>query len=149
MDAGITILNEVGLDPGIDHLLAMECIHDVQNSGGKIESFVSYCGGLPAPEFSDNPLRYKFSWSPRGALLNTISSAKYLSKGQVVDINSGGELMSCTKELDFLPGFNLEGFPNRDSTAYAQLYGIKDATTVLRGTLRYKGNIRFCNHFLI
>lgn len=129
----------MGLDPGIDHLLAMECIHDVQNSGGKIQSFVSYCGGLPAPEFSDNPLRYKFSWSPRGALLNTISSAKYLSKGQVVDINSGGELMSVTKELDFLPGFNLEGFPNRDSTAYAELYGIIDASTVLRGTLRYRG----------
>lgn len=139
VEAGITILNEVGLDPGIDHLLAMECIHEVQKSGGKIESFVSYCGGLPAPEFSDNPLRYKFSWSPRGALLNTISAARYLSKGQIVEINGGGDLMSSTRDLDFLPGFNLEGFPNRDSTAYADLYGIKDALTVLRGTLRYKG----------
>lgn len=138
-EAGITILNEVGLDPGIDHLLAMECFHDVQNSGGRIESFVSYCGGLPAPEFSDNPLRYKFSWSPRGALLNTISSARYISKGQVVEINPGGELMSCTRNLDFLPGFHLEGFPNRDSTAYANLYGIQDATTILRGTIRYRG----------
>lgn len=82
--AGITILNEVGLDPGIDHLLALECIHDIQNTGGKVSSFVSYCGGLPAPEYSDNPLRYKFSWSPRGALISTLSSAKYLSKGQVM-----------------------------------------------------------------
>ncbi|KAH9635552.1 hypothetical protein HF086_003166 [Spodoptera exigua] len=82
-DAGITFLNEVGLDPGIDHLLALECIHDIQNHGGRIDSFVSYCGGLPAPEFSDNALRYKFSWNPRGVLLNTISAAKYLSKGQV------------------------------------------------------------------
>lgn len=79
-------MNEVGLDPGIDHLLALECIHEAQRQGGIVESFVSYCGGLPAPEFSDNPLRYKFSWSPRGALLNTLSAAKYLSKGQVSKI---------------------------------------------------------------
>ncbi|XP_049867779.1 alpha-aminoadipic semialdehyde synthase, mitochondrial [Pectinophora gossypiella] len=138
-DAGLTLLNEVGLDPGIDHLLALECIHDIQNHGGRVDSFVSYCGGLPAPEFSDNALRYKFSWSPRGVLLNTISSAKYLSKGQIVEVLSGGELMSVARELDFLPGFAFEGFPNRDSTKYAELYGIQDAHTMFRGTLRYRG----------
>ncbi|XP_048480550.1 alpha-aminoadipic semialdehyde synthase, mitochondrial isoform X2 [Plutella xylostella] len=138
-NAGITILNEVGLDPGIDHLLALECIHDVQNHGGRVDSFVSYCGGLPAAEFSDNALRYKFSWSPRGVLLNTISAAKYLSRGQVVEVLSGGELMSVARDLDFLPGFAFEGFPNRDSTKYAKLYGIEDAHTIFRGTLRYKG----------
>ncbi|XP_052739377.1 alpha-aminoadipic semialdehyde synthase, mitochondrial isoform X2 [Bicyclus anynana] len=138
-EAEITLLNEVGLDPGIDHLLALECIHDVQNHGGRIDSFVSYCGGLPAPEFSDNALRYKFSWSPRGVLLNTISGAKYLSKGQVVEVLSGGELMSVARDLDFLPGFAFEGFPNRDSTKYSSLYGIEDAHTMFRGTLRYKG----------
>lgn len=62
---------------GIDHLLALECIQEAKQAGGKVTSFESFCGGLPAPEFSDNPLRYKFSWSPRGALLNTISSARY------------------------------------------------------------------------
>lgn len=139
VDAGITVLNEIGLDPGIDHLLALECIQEVQQAGGRITSFESFCGGLPAPEFSDNPLRYKFSWSPRGALLNTVSSARYLSKGQIVEISSGGELMNTTKTLDFLPGFNLEGFPNRDSTIYAKYYGIEDALTVLRGTIRYTG----------
>jgi alpha-aminoadipic semialdehyde synthase len=82
-EAGVTVLNEVGLDPGIDHLLAIECFDDVRQAGGKIESFVSWCGGLPAPECSDNPLRYKFSWSPRGALLNTLAAAKYLHEGQV------------------------------------------------------------------
>ncbi|XP_072939174.1 alpha-aminoadipic semialdehyde synthase, mitochondrial [Epargyreus clarus] len=138
-DAGITILNEVGLDPGIDHLLALECIHDIQSHGGRIDSFVSYCGGLPAPEFSDNALRYKFSWSPRGVLLNTISGAKYLSKGQIVEVLSGGELMSVAQELDFLPGFAFEGFPNRDSTIYSKFYGIEDAHTMFRGTIRYKG----------
>lgn len=74
----MTIVNEVGLDPGIDHLLAMECIDQIHEEGGKIDSFVSYCGGLPAPEYSNNPLRYKFSWFPRGALINTVAEAKYL-----------------------------------------------------------------------
>lgn len=76
VQAGVTILNEIGLDPGIDHLLALECIQEVKAAHGRITSFESFCGGLPAPEFSDNPLRYKFSWSPRGALLNTLSSAR-------------------------------------------------------------------------
>ncbi|KAJ8920057.1 hypothetical protein NQ315_011711 [Exocentrus adspersus] len=138
-NAGVTILNEVGLDPGVDHLLALECIQEVKAERGRIISFESFCGGLPAPEFSDNPLRYKFSWSPRGALLNTLSSARYLRKGQIVEIKAGGELMTATKQLDFLPGFNLEGFPNRDSTQYAKYYGIEDASTILRGTLRYNG----------
>lgn len=138
--AGVTLLNEVGLDPGIDHLLALECIRDVQEKGGVVESFVSYCGGLPAPEHSNNALRYKFSWSPRGALLNTLSAAKYLSKGQVVEISGGGDLMSSPRDLNFLPGFALEGFPNRDSTQYRELYGLGTKVhTLLRGTLRFKG----------
>lgn len=137
---GVTIMNEVGLDPGIDHLLALECIHSAQEKGGVVESFVSFCGGLPAPEHSDNALRYKFSWSPRGVLLNTLSAAKYLSQGQIVEISGGGDLMSNPKSLDFLPGFALEGFPNRDSTKYSQLYGLgRDVHTLLRGTIRYKG----------
>lgn len=139
-NAGITILNEVGLDPGIDHFLALEFIKEAQEKGGSIESFISYCGGLPAPEFSQNPLRYKFSWSPRGALANTLSAARYLNKGQVIDISSGGDLMSSRKDLSFLPGFALEGFPNRDSTKYGDLYGIGTTVqTLLRGTIRYKG----------
>lgn len=139
-NVGVTIMNEVGLDPGIDHLLALECIKEVQEKGGAIESLVSYCGGLPAPEHSGNPLRYKFSWSPRAALANTLSAAKYLSRGQVVEILGGGDLMSAPKDLDFLPGFALEGFPNRDSTKYGSLYGLgPNVSTLLRGTIRYKG----------
>ncbi|XP_003487153.1 alpha-aminoadipic semialdehyde synthase, mitochondrial [Bombus impatiens] len=138
----VTILNEVGLDPGIDHLLALECFDNVKQAGGKIESFVSWCGGLPAPECSSNPLRYKFSWSPRGVLLNTLSSARFYSNKQIVEIESGGDLMSAVQDLDFLPGFALEGFPNRDSTIYKDLYGLNNVQTMQRGTLRYKG---FCN----
>ena len=79
-EAGITVVNEVGLDPGIDHFLAMECFDDVHTGGGKVESFVSFCGGLPAPEASDNPLGYKFSWSPRGALMNMLSGGTFCSR---------------------------------------------------------------------
>ncbi|VVC45324.1 Saccharopine dehydrogenase, NADP binding domain,NAD(P)-binding domain,Saccharopine dehydrogenase, C- [Cinara cedri] len=143
VEAGITIVNEVGLDPGIDHLLAMECIDQIHAEGGKIDSFVSYCGGLPAPEYSNNPLGYKFSWFPRGALVNTVAEAKYLQNHKIVDIPAGGEIMNNTTKLDFFPGFSFEGFPNRDSTQYAKLYGIAaEVKTMLRGTIRYRG---FCD----
>ena len=138
VDAGVTIVNECGVDPGIDHFLAMECFDNVHEGAGKVESFVSFCGGLPAPECSDNPLGYKFSWSPRGALLNMLSGARYLANGEVVDIEENGGLLDAATSMDFLPGFSLEGYPNRDSTIYTDLYGIREAHTVLRGTLRYK-----------
>lgn len=139
VEANITVLNEVGLDPGIDHLLAMECFDEVRRKGGKIMSFVSYCGGLPAPEHADNPLRYKFSWSPRSSIVNCVGWAKYLENGKVQEIPAGGSLLDNFHEVDFLPGFNLEGYPNRDSIIYQSTYGINSAQTVLRGTLRYKG----------
>jgi len=80
---------------------------------------------------------------------------RYLSKGQIVELSEGGELMRATKALDFLPGFNLEGFPNRDSTVYGKLYGIEDANTILRGTIRYTGfsqsvrMLQFLGNFVI
>lgn len=138
-EAGITIVNEMGLDPGIDHMLAMECIDKAKADGCTVESYSSFCGGLPAPECSDNPLRYKFSWSPYGVLLNTISPAVFLQDNQVVEIPAGGYLMESSTSKDFFPGFNLEGFPNRDSTIYAESYGIQSAHTLIRGTLRFKG----------
>ncbi len=141
-EAGVSIVNEVGLDPGIDHLLAVECFDEIHSHGGKVESFVSYCGGLPAPECSDNPLRYKFSWNPRGVLLNTLSGAKYLKGNEIVEVSPGGSLVSEEEnvhKIDFLPGFALEGYANRDSLAYRSLYKIPEAHTVLRGTLRYCG----------
>lgn len=112
---------------------------EAHNGGGKVESFVSYCGGLPAPEASDNPLGYKFSWSPRGALMNMLSNAKYLQDGRVVQVDKDGGLCDAAKPMDFLPGFHLEGYPNRDSSIYGDLYGIREAHTILRGTLRYRG----------
>lgn len=138
-DAGVTIMNESGLDPGIDHMLAMECFDRAHDHGGKVTSFVSFCGGLPAPECSDNPLRYKFSWSPKGVLMALLNPARYLMDGKIVDIKPG-KVVDNLYPIDFMPGFNLIGFPNRDSTKYADIYGLgPECKTLLRGTLRFKG----------
>ncbi|KAM4748119.1 alpha-aminoadipic semialdehyde synthase, mitochondrial [Rhinophrynus dorsalis] len=147
-DAGITIVGEMGLDPGLDHMLAMECFDKAKDVGAKVESYISFCGGLPAPEYSDNPLRYKFSWSPLGVLLNTIQPATYLKDGQVVNIAAGGSLLESVTVMDCFPGLNLEGFPNRDSTKYAEPYGIQSAHTLMRGTLRYKGFAKAMSGFV-
>lgn len=120
--------------------MALECIRDIQNNNGVIESFISFCGGLPAPEFANNPLRYKFSWSPKSALWNIKSSAKYLKNGEIVNILPGGNVMALPIESNILPNVELEGFPNRDSTQYQELYGLgNQLTSLLRGTFRYKG----------
>jgi alpha-aminoadipic semialdehyde synthase len=139
-EANITVVNEVGVDPGIDHMLAMQCFDDIRVRNGKIRSFVSWCGGIPAPENSNNPLRYKFNWSPRGVLFNMMSGAKFLENGELVEIPGDGELLvQGVRHLDFMPGFNLEGYPNRDSLIYQKLYGIEQVHTMLRGSIRYKG----------
>lgn len=141
-EAGITVLNEIGLDPGIDHLYAVKTIEEVHKAGDKITSFVSYCGGLPAPEASGNPLGYKFSWSSRGVLLALRNAAKFYQDGNVKEI-SGPELMASAKPYFIYPGFNFVAYPNRDSTPYRERYNIPEAQTVIRGTLRYQGFPQF------
>ncbi|BDD58401.1 Saccharopine dehydrogenase [NADP(+), L-glutamate-forming] [Monascus purpureus] len=136
--AGITVMNEIGLDPGIDHLYAVKTISEVHAEGGKITSFLSYCGGLPAPECSDNPLGYKFSWSSRGVLLALRNAAKFYEKGKEVSI-AGPDLMATAKPYYIYPGFAFVAYPNRDSTPFRERYDIPEAQTVVRGTLRYQG----------
>eukprot|EP01114_Cavostelium_apophysatum_P004449 TRINITY_DN1468_c0_g1_i1.p1 TRINITY_DN1468_c0_g1~~TRINITY_DN1468_c0_g1_i1.p1 ORF type:complete len:915 (+),score=233.25 TRINITY_DN1468_c0_g1_i1:173-2917(+) len=139
VSAGITCMNEIGLDPGIDHLEAKRVIDEVHADGGKIRSFVSWCGGLPMPESSTNPFGYKFSWSPRGVLTASKAVAKYIQDGKIVEI-PGNHLFKRAQPVDIFPGFSLEGIPNRDCTVYQDMYGITDeVTTMFRGTLRYKG----------
>jgi saccharopine dehydrogenase (NADP+, L-glutamate forming) len=137
-DAGILILNEIGLDPGIDHMSAMKIIHDVQNEGGRIKSFYSYCGGLPAPEANTNPWGYKFSWSPRGVVLAGKNSARYLKDKKEVNVLSQ-DLFAHFWEMNIEGLPELEVYPNRDSVPYIELYGISDADSMYRGTLRYPG----------
>ncbi|KAF2842999.1 putative Saccharopine dehydrogenase [Patellaria atrata CBS 101060] len=141
-DAGITIMNEIGLDPGIDHLYAVKTIDEVHKAGGKITSFLSYCGGLPAPEDSDNPLGYKFSWSSRGVLLALRNPASYYEDGKIVNIESK-DLMAHAKPYFIYPGYAFVAYPNRDSTPYRERYSIPEAQTIVRGTLRFQGFPQF------
>ncbi len=135
---GILLLNEVGLDPGIDHMSAMKTIRTVQDQGGSILAFESYCGGLPAPEAADNPFRYKFSWSPRGVLLAGRNTARYLRQGRVIEIPAQA-LFQNTWLKNVAGVGDLEVYPNRDAMPYQRLYGLEQAHTVFRGTLRYPG----------
>ncbi|KAJ5476400.1 hypothetical protein N7475_002129 [Penicillium sp. IBT 31633x] len=136
--AGITVMNEIGLDPGIDHLYAVKMIDQVHAAGGKVTGFVSFCGGLPAPECSNNPLGYKFSWSSRGVLLALRNAAKIYQDGKIVSID-GPDLMATAKPFFIYPGFAFVGYPNRDSTPFKERYGTPEAQTLIRGTLRYQG----------
>jgi len=117
--AGILLLNEIGVDPGIDHMSAMRVIDDVRRRGGKVTHFKSYCGGLPAPDANDNPWGYKFSWSPRAVCTAGKNSARYLLDGRQVDI----------------PGKDLF----TDSLSYIETYGLQGIKTMFRGTFRYPG----------
>jgi saccharopine dehydrogenase (NADP+, L-glutamate forming) len=137
-NAGILILNEVGLDPGIDHMEAMRIIHEAEEKGGEILSFTSYCGGLPAPEANTNPFGYKFSWSPTGVLLAGKNSAQYLKDGQQIFIPPQ-DLFDNYQMINIEGLGEFEGYPNRNSLPYIELYGIKSTKTMLRGTLRNKG----------
>jgi saccharopine dehydrogenase (NADP+, L-glutamate forming) len=138
--AEIIILNEIGLDPGIDHMEAMRIIHEVEEKGGEIESFTSFCGGLPAPEANTNPFGYKFSWSPIGVLLAGKNSAAYLKDNKEVFIPSE-DLFNSYSPIIIEGLGEFEAYPNRDSTPYVDLYGIQSTKTMLRGTIR---NIGWC-----
>ena len=137
-EKGIIILNELGLDPGIDHMSAMKIIDDVHAKNGKILSFESFCGGLPAPEANDNPLGYKFSWSPEGVVQASGNSAKFLRDGNIVEVP--GERLFKADFPVTVPGFgDFEAYPNRDSVPYGEIYGIEEAQTIFRGTFRNPG----------
>jgi saccharopine dehydrogenase-like NADP-dependent oxidoreductase len=137
-DAGVLLINEMGLDPGIDHMEAQRVIDDVHAKGGEVEEFISYCGGLPAPEANTNPWGYKFSWSPRGVVLASKNNAKFRREGADIEV-PGKELFGNYDVID-IPGLgSFEGYPNRNSVPYAEIYSIPNAKTILRGTLRNRG----------
>jgi len=137
--AGVMVLNEIGVDPGIDHMSAMRIIDDARHRDGKVVRFKSYCGGLPAPESNDNPWGYKFSWSPRAVCTAGKNPARYRVDGQTVDI-PGPELFADGRHGMEVEGVGyLEAYPNRDSTGYIDLYGLEGIKTMFRGTFRYPG----------
>lgn len=137
----LVFMNEIGLDPGIDHMSAMQRIHQIKASGGKITGFYSYTGGLVAPESDDNPWHYKFSWNPRNVVLAGQGTAQFLEDGKLKYIPYR-RLFRQYRLVD-IPGMGeWEVYANRDSLLYREAYGLQDIKTLFRGTIRHRG---FCD----
>ena len=137
-DAGVLVLNELGLDPGIDHMSAMQVIDEIRSEGGRMLGFQSYCGGLVAPDSDDNPWHYKLSWNPRNVVLaGQGGTATFLDQGRVRVVPPYRTFQTLTSiEVDGRP---YDGYPNRDSLGYRELYGLSEVETLVRGTLRSAG----------
>jgi saccharopine dehydrogenase-like NADP-dependent oxidoreductase len=137
--AGILILNEMGVDPGIDHMSAMEIIHQLQSKGADLESFESFTGGLIAPESDDNPWNYKITWNPRNVVLAGYGgTARYL-EGNKLKLIPYHRLFSELTPVSLEGYGDFEGYANRDSVKYREIYGLGGLPTLYRGTLRRKG----------
>jgi len=137
-EVGIILLNEIGLDPGIDHMSAMRAINYIRSKNGKVVSFSSYCGALPSKEANTNPLGYKFSWSPKGVVLAARNNARFLKDGKEIIVSSENLFDNCFR-INLEGVEELEVYPNRDSIPYIEKYGIPETKTMFRGTLRYPG----------
>lgn len=134
--AGIILLNEIGVDPGYDHMTAMRIIDQIHDMGGSIHEFYSLCGALAAPEALDNPFGYKFSWSPKGVVMASNNGAKYLKEGKIVEIPTE-DLFKDPMTVDFPEVGKLEVYPNRDSLSYIDIYQLPAIETMFRGTFRF------------
>jgi saccharopine dehydrogenase (NADP+, L-glutamate forming) len=135
-DKGLLFLCEMGLDPGIDHMSALQLISRIKEQDGRIHTFYSHTGGLVAPSSDDNPWHYKISWNPRNVVLAGSAGAAYREADKVVR-RSYDELFRHPGHVS-LPGLgDLAWYPNRDSLSYIPLYGLEEATTFIRTTLRY------------
>lgn len=145
--AGIILMNESGLDPGIDHASAMKIIDDIKSQGGKLTVFKSYTGGLIAPESDDNPWGYKFTWAPRNVILAGQGTARYMESGKYAFIPYT-KLFTRTEKIHVDGLGDFEGYANRDSLSYRSVYGIGDVQTILRGTLRKAGYCEAWNVFV-
>ncbi|MEP7163656.1 MAG: saccharopine dehydrogenase C-terminal domain-containing protein [Ferruginibacter sp.] len=137
-DKGLLFLCEMGLDPGIDHMSAMQLLDEIKTSGAVVNSFKSHCGGLIAPESDDNPWHYKITWNPRNIVLAGKSGAVYKQDGIMITENYESLFDAARKVMtgsDEVPV--LSYYPNRNSLPYIDLYGLHEAETFIRTTLRY------------
>ncbi len=134
----VLVLNEMGLDPGIDHMSAMQLLDDLRAKGAVIKSFKSYTGGLVAPDSDNNPWGYKFTWNPRNVILaGQAGAAKYLQTKQEKYIPY--HKLFTRLEPILVKNTSYEGYANRNSLTYQKIYGLENIETLLRGTLRKKG----------
>jgi saccharopine dehydrogenase (NAD+, L-glutamate forming) len=147
-EAGIIIMNELGVDPGIDHMSAMKLIDEVKDKGGEIINFESFTGGLVAPESDNNPWNYKFTWNPRNVVIAGQGGvAKFIEEGQYKYIPYN-KLFRRTEFIDIDGYGKFEGIANRDSLKYQSIYGLENAKTIYRGTLRRVGFARAWDVFV-
>ena len=145
--AGVLLLNEIGLDPGIDHMSAMQVIDGIKENGGDLTSFKSFCGGLVHPDYDTNPWNYKFTWNPRNVVLAGQGTAQYIKQGKYKYIPYT-KLFERTEVMEVLDAGEFEGYANRDSLGYRAAYGLEDIPTLFRGTLRRKGYCKAWNMFV-
>ena len=141
----LLFLNEVGLDPGLDHMSALKLIKEIKNENGKIKSFKSHCGGLIHPKYDNNPWNYKFTWNPRNVVLAAKGQAKFLKKNKIVQVNYP-DVFNQTEKINIDQLGDFDSYANRDSLKYIKLYGLDEIDTMFRGTLRRKG---FCESWEI
>jgi len=137
----LLFLCEMGLDPGIDHMSAMKMINEIKSKGGKIISFKSHCGGLISPESDNNPWHYKITWNPGNIVMAGSSGAIYKLGGVTKEISYHKIFLDC-ETVDVPALFPLAWYPNRDSLSYISTYGLEDADTFIRTTLRHPS---FCD----
>lgn len=144
----LIFMNENGLDPGIDHMSAMQVIDTIREKGGKMLLFESFTGGLVAPEYDDNLWNYKFTWNPRNVVLaGQGGAAKFLQEGKYKYIPYH-KLFRRTEIFNIGGYGKFEGYPNRDSLKYKSEYGLDDILTLYRGTIRHIGFSRAWNIFV-
>lgn len=147
IDAGVIIMNEIGVDPGIDHLSAMRLIDEIRENGGELEAFETFTGGLVAPESDNNPWNYKFTWNPRNVVLAGQGTVKFIQNRKYKYIPYH-KLFRRTEIIDIDGHGKFEGYANRDSLQYREIYGLKDIPTMYRGTLRKPGFCRAWDVFV-
>ena len=145
--AGVLLLNEIGLDPGIDHMSAMQVIDNIKEKDGELTSFKSFCGGLVHPDYDTNPWNYKFTWNPRNVVLAGQGTAQYIKQGKYKYIPYS-KLFERTEKMSILDAGKFEGYANRDSLSYRKAYGLENIPTLFRGTLRRKGFCKSWNMFV-
>ena len=146
-EKGIIMLNEIGVDPGIDHMSAMQVIDSIKEKGGEILEFESNTGGLVAPKYDNNPWNYKFTWNPRNVVLAGQGNSQFLHNGKYKYIPYN-RLFERFERINVLDLGEFEVYANRDSLSYREIYGLEDVKTMFRGTIRRPGYSRAWNAFI-
>jgi saccharopine dehydrogenase-like NADP-dependent oxidoreductase len=147
-EAGVILINEIGVDPGVDHLSAMKVLDEIRSAGGELTIFESFTGGLVAPESDNNPWHYKLTWNPRNVVLAGSGGAvKFKQEGKYKYIPYH-QVFRRTEFMEIDGYGRFEGYANRDSLKYREVYGLKDIPTIYRGTLRRPGFCRAWDVFV-